>query len=60
MLNIALDALLSPPLCARRQNLNVRSERSVTASPSIRALSAAKLQTASATFGNLSVKFVPF
>jgi hypothetical protein len=28
----------------------------VTASPSIRALSAAKLQTASATFGNLSVK----
>jgi hypothetical protein len=35
------------------------SGRSVTASPSIRALLTAKLQTASAISGSLSVKFVP-
>jgi hypothetical protein len=35
------------------------AERKVTASPSISALSAARLLIASATFGNLSVKFGP-
>ena len=47
-----------------RTNRAAKSEcpsgRNAIASPSIRAFSIAKLQIASATFGNLSVKFVPW
>jgi hypothetical protein len=57
--NATRQARAEPAFVRKAAKSECPSGRTATASPSIRALSTAKLQIASATFGSLSVKFVP-
>jgi hypothetical protein len=57
--NATKQARAEPTFVRKAAKSECPSARTATASPSIRALSAAKLQTASAIFGSLSAKFVP-
>jgi hypothetical protein len=58
--NATRQARAEPAFVRKAAKSECPSARTTTASPSIRALLAAKLHTASAIFGSLSVKFVPY